>query len=795
MTQNIFKEAKRFHDLGWAVLWLRRGSKAPTRKGWTTGDRYSWDDLQGEYSEGLGLGVRLGQASKIEGGYLASFDIDIKSGDKKHKKEALAFIESSFPGLLKQAPVVVTGYGFRLFIKTPKPVKSRKLASSDEKTKVMMKTAPISREQTQAVKEGHLSDEELRQGYRVRVAWEVELMSEGKQVVLPPSIHPDTNKPYRWGKRGPVTTETTIPMVVITDYGNAVGQNPRLSKVLKRVNTHSGDLPRKFSFVTPDYLDSRFSDKIVKMIHGEDVTDRSSACFAVSIAMVKAGFSDDEIISVLTDQDTVLGETAFEHRGTDNRDNAAQWAYEYCLKKVKEEFSAASVFGSAVGVEEVALSDEASEKQTKALVKEKPWQERLTRTGQNGDGSIKPTLGNIRLILINAVSSKIFERDTFSFRDAYGCDAPWTGGIKRNAITDDDAVNIKTWLSNKYRFEPSIGTIFEAITSIATENSYHPVEKELETLPAWDGKPRIDTWLKKYFEAEGDDEYLAQVFRKWLVASITRTFKPGAKFDWMPIFEGAQGTGKSSFGSILFGQSYFSDWLPNLADKDAALGLLGKRCIEFAELDRMRRNEVDTVKAFVTRQIDNVRPPYGRKAVELPRGVVFFGSTNRKEYLQDDTGNRRFNPVKVGRLNFKVLARDRDQLWAEALAIYESGLEETLELSGDAHHHAIKKQKEKMVKDNSDIMAFQLDEFFTSQAKAVEPKNRFGVERFRVETLFKDMGPLRGDWKLGDRNIVFGGRAMMHLFRKYKDNPKSHFKVISTMGGGISFYKIEYIQK
>ena len=147
-------------------------------------------------------------------------------------------------------------------------------------------------------------------------------------------------------------------------------------------------------------------------------------------------------------------------------------------------------------------------------------------------------------------------------------------------------------------------------------------------MPPWDETPRIDTWLKRNFEAQGDDEYLAQVFRKWLCAMVIRAYEPGAKFDWMPIFEGEQGVGKSSFGRMLCGDKYFLDWLPDLMNKDSALALQGIWAVEMGELASFRKNEIEAVKAFLTRTVDKVRPPYGERWLESKRRCVFFGTTN-----------------------------------------------------------------------------------------------------------------------------------------------------------------------
>lgn len=742
---KILSEAKRLYDLGWGIHWIKPRSKAPVKSGWSGPVRDEWAELKGSYTEGFGLGVRLGESSKVGDLYLANIDVDIKSSEKRHQVEALETVMSRFPEL-KDAPLVKTGYGYRYFGATAKPMPSGKLAASPETAVVFMPTAPVTQQQRRAVSEGKLTRAQLDAGYRIRTAWEIEFMSSGKQVVLPPSTHPDTKRPYAWVR--PVNGEK-LPLVALG--GHALWK--------ERGRPQGTRLIQKFTPVAVDLVCSPLSDRIVNMIlTGDGVSDRSAALLSVSLAMCAAKFSDVEILSVLTDGTTFLGETAYDvgHANTTSRAVAAEWIRRYTLVKAREETAVGKRFEEEVEVT-ITLSPAEQEAQAAELVPSKDWKGKLSRSGKDGSGAPRDTLENIVSILCNGVSPELFKRDLFAARDSYGVDTPWDG-VKGDVLTDDDAIKIKHWIGKNFRVEPSCHTVFEAMVLIATRNGYHPVRDELAALPAWDGTPRVDLWLSRYFEAKGPSEYLAQVFRKWMVASVARTFVPGLKFDWMPIFEGIQGGGKSTFGAILFGQKYFTDWLPALSDKDAALGLQGIRCVEFGELDQLRRNELETTKAFVTRQVDKVRPPYGRRSLEISRQCVFFGTTNKENYLKDDTGNRRFKPIEVGWLDFKALARDRDQLWAEALFIYENRLEPTLELEDEAKWFANKTQAEKMVEDESIIMV----DAFERHQKRIENNTAitsFDYSKFKMAELFAEGGPLE-KFQGHSRNIQFAAKAL-----------------------------------
>ena len=159
-----------------------------------------------------------------------------------------------------------------------------------------------------------------------------------------------------------------------------------------------------------------------------------------------------------------------------------------------------------------------------------------------------------------------------------------------------------------------------------------------------------------------------------MISAVARAFRPGCKVDSMLVLEGGQGAGKSSAARILAGFEYFSDNLPAMGTKDASDHVRGKWIIEVGELSAMQKSEIELTKAFISRQEEKFRPAYNRKEITYKRRCVFIGTTNQDNYLRDETGNRRFWPVRVSKIDLAALQRDRDLLWAKAVYWYDAGV-------------------------------------------------------------------------------------------------------------------------
>lgn len=284
-----------------------------------------------------------------------------------------------------------------------------------------------------------------------------------------------------------------------------------------------------------------------------------------------------------------------------------------------------------------------------------------------------PTLANAR-IAIHMMALDCWH-DLFKNRK-------FIGGSELNSevggqVTDDLVSAIRVMIRDRFKFDPGKNNTWDAVNLLCREHAVHPVRDYLETChrdyEAFDGIKRIDTMLIDYFGAP-DTDFIRGVSRIVMVASCRRIFEPGAKFDYMTVLESDEGFNKSSALAVLYGPEWFSDQtILGLDDKQLAETLRGRWCIECADLSGMKKAEVEKVKAQLSRFEDRTRPAYGRAVIDAPRAAVFWGTTNDTEYLRSQTGNRRFFPVPVGRIDVAGLRRDRDLLWGEAMAAHLAG--------------------------------------------------------------------------------------------------------------------------
>lgn len=385
-----------------------------------------------------------------------------------------------------------------------------------------------------------------------------------------------------------------------------------------------------------------------------------------------------------------------------------------------------------------------------------PWRANLIVTGA---GAPKPLLANAITALREAPAWQgVLAYDQFALETVVSDVPPWLMDMEwtTRVWSPHDDLLAAEWFQRR-GISVNTATAAQAVEAVARERSFHPVIDYLSDLQH-DGVSRTGTWLSTCLGAK-HSRYSESVGRAMLIAAVARVFDPGCKVDTVPIFEGAQGARKSTAVKALF-DPWFSDELADLGSKDAAMQTRGVWGIEVSELDAMSRMEVSRIKSFITRTTDRFRPPYGSRIIESPRSCVFWGTTNSDSYLKDETGGRRFWPIKVGKINVDLLQQIRDQLWAEAVALYDAKVPWWLtkeDVQADAERH----QRDRYIGDPWDKAIAEYVE--TASEVTVDEVLRFAVnlelgrcgqsEMNRVARCLRSLGLSRVQVRTGDKRV------------------------------------------
>lgn len=294
-------------------------------------------------------------------------------------------------------------------------------------------------------------------------------------------------------------------------------------------------------------------------------------------------------------------------------------------------------------------------------------------------------LGVNRTMIIKALRTAPLLRDCLGYNeltDGPSTQVAWPWRSVSGPLLDGDDLQLGDWLHAHYKLRAaSRAALQEAIDTVAHARRYHPVRDWLKGLKH-DGKSRIDKWLIHILDKDLPlankpkiRKYMELVGRYILMGLVARVMEPGCKFDYAPVLEGPGGIGKSTFVKTLVGAEFFSDTHFEIGQGNAGMEqFAGLWAYELSELTALRRADSEQIKQFFSSQDDRFRGAYGRYVQKHPRQLVIFCSTNKRQYLFDMTGNRRFWPFYVSKpINLTWLAKYREQLFAEAFALYKSG--------------------------------------------------------------------------------------------------------------------------
>jgi hypothetical protein len=659
-------------EAGFAVHRLRARSKAPLADSWSTAPVQTMADLRRLMRENENIGVRLGEPSKVAGHYLHVIDLDIRDNAKLiEAKAALASFLPEYEAL----PFVISGSGGEsrhFYFLTERPFRSKKLAHSVEK----------------------ITDTAGKQHW----AYEVELFGTGKQVAMPPSIHPDTGLPYRWGRAIDLGD-------LLLGAGPFVGAE-RVAKWAPEAAPLAPDEDEEFGKLVraqPMGLTRAEIDKCLAALPLDAWCEDRDGWLTVGMALhheFEGRIEGQQVWNAFSKQ--AAGKY-------DEKDQARVWkSFESSrrptrmatlIKAAAEARFKDDGYGDDVdlGEDDDLDEDDLLGGASNDMTEVRPALEWTSLLDKTEDGGVKPTPHNVEMIVRHDERIKGVPRlNEFTLNECYRGEPGYKAFSRRRAkpcrqLTGkvwelSDPLNGEIWLKRHtasvrsvisaprtqggYGFSPAKEMIEDAIAIAACDSPFHPIKDYLESL-VWDGVDRLDTLYIRYLRV-ADTPYHRATARLPLVAAVTRVYEPGHKWDYVPILEGAQGIRKSTFVAML-GKHWFGELNGDFGEREKMVAKMqGKWILEIPELSGFRRHEVQDIKAAISTNCDTVRLSYRPDAKDYQRQSVFFGTTNDEEYLRDDTGNRRFWPIKccATEIDTARLGAEVDQLWAEALTIY-----------------------------------------------------------------------------------------------------------------------------
>lgn len=675
-------------EAGFALHWLNNREKSPIEGKWSSKPVASLSTLLRRHNPGNNLGLRLGEPSKVGGGYVHVIDLDIR--DPETGIAARAMLERLLPGVQRTHPSVISGSGGEsrhYYLITSQPFSSTKLARSDSFKMVF--------------------DAKLNRDVKKR-DWEIELFGTGKQVAMPPSIHP-SGLPYRW--------ERPLDLLAI----------------------EMGDLP----WVDAARLEKAGADK-----HTTDAESHEPSRPKLNISVDEA----EKILAALPfdqwceDRDGWVqvgmalhhefGEDGFDiwcdfSRASEKFDEKAQRSVWRSFKDKPKSIRMASLIAAGRAARYADAFDEAPDDDEPAPAPDdglldmldgpsKPAARQEDELGNtiddeddsepgstlkwtsllhfNEEGVLKPTLHNLELIVGNDPwLAGIAAYNEFTQETTQRANPGRKAGRRKSTAKPirqldvphmrvADLLNGDLWTDIK---DHTIRAVLEApetqggygikitdrdlkasIDISARTHAYHPVREYLAGLQ-WDGKKRVETLFIDYLGA-ANHVYSRDTARMMLIAAVARVHEPGHKFDFAVILEGIQGKGKSTFIATL-AKHWFAELDGDFSDSNKMVEQMqGAWVLEIPELSGFARSDVRHIKAVISRQDDKTRLAYERRAKQYPRQCIFIGSTNDKEYLRDDSGGRRFWPMPciISEIDIAGLRANVDQIWAEAYAIY-----------------------------------------------------------------------------------------------------------------------------
>lgn len=252
------------------------------------------------------------------------------------------------------------------------------------------------------------------------------------------------------------------------------------------------------------------------------------------------------------------------------------------------------------------------------------------------------------------------------------------------------------------------------LTRIADENQYNPVLQWITSKP-WDGISRLPDFYNTIQSTEEEAKNL--LIRRWLITAVCMAKGEGVDSAGCLVLQGGQDMGKTWWTKKLVPENVRKEFLRTDAmvdprDKDSVSQVISYWICELGEIGAtFRKADIDALKAFITRDNDIMRRPYGEGDKRYPRRTALIASVDQSIYLHDTAGNRRFWTIPCTSIN-SYHAIDMQQLWSEVLELVNKG--ETWQLAPDEKAHIKRINEEHMQIDPIEEMIlekYRWDEF------------------------------------------------------------------------------------
>lgn len=281
-------------------------------------------------------------------------------------------------------------------------------------------------------------------------------------------------------------------------------------------------------------------------------------------------------------------------------------------------------------------------------------------------GKVIQTLENLEKIILSITPIAYNElTNVIEIKDKQG---------KIKPLEKRDKELFRMEIEKRFKFKAKVIDLDTAIVSASDKFRYHPIKNKILAV-SWDEIPRAESFFIDVLGVE-DNVYNRECTRKWLLASLTRIFNNGVKFDEMIILQGGQGIGKSTTLQRL-SLGYYTDITEKLGD-EVTFKVMRTWLVELSELSTMIKTDSDSFKAWLSATKDTVRKKYGGDPDDYPRAFTVLGTTNNKEILKDRTGNRRYWLMYCEKDKIKSTIWSLDniyilQLWSEVYQWYKNG--------------------------------------------------------------------------------------------------------------------------